>query len=122
MACSLQVAGNDFMQRIRGLEGELSWSLFTDKGSCVQGAGGSQKSLSSQRQQGFSALARPLLQANVSDLPVHHQIPQYEQLISEVSAAPTDARGTFGCAEALTAQRSPSCYTNEINQNKNDVH
>lgn len=106
MACSLQVAGNDFMQRIRGLEGEPSWSLFTDKGSCVQGAGGSQKSPSSQRQQGFSALVRPLLQTNVSDLLVHHQIPQYEQLISEVSAAAADGRGMSGCTEELAAQRS----------------
>lgn len=38
MACSLQVAGNDFMQRIRELEGgEPSWSLFTDKGSLCAG-------------------------------------------------------------------------------------
>lgn len=47
MACSLQVAGNDFMQRIRELEqGGQSLSLFTDK-EILGAAGSPQKLLSS---------------------------------------------------------------------------
>lgn len=49
MASSLQVAGNDFMQRIREMEGGQDEIVYRQR--AVGGAGSSQEFLSSQRQE-----------------------------------------------------------------------
>lgn len=75
MASSLQVAGHDFMQRIREMErGAKPKFVYRQSQLGVHEAPRSFWAPEGRRRDGVSALARQLCQKNAPNLAVYHQI------------------------------------------------